>query len=233
MEILERKDERFPEFLKEIPDPPERLYCLGDKRCLSEPRAVAVVGTRTPTRAGGRFAQSCGRWLAKKGYVVVSGLALGCDTAAHEGCIKEGGRTVAVLPGGLRNIYPPQNEKLARRIVRTGGCLVSEYPPEARPRSRTFIERDRLQSGLSLGIIVVETDGEGGAMHTARFCLEQKRFLACAVPSKCYEKHPMVQGNLRLIAQKKAFPVRSFKDLEELLEKARPASGRDLFGWSR
>jgi peptide-methionine (S)-S-oxide reductase len=215
IEILERGGACFPESLKKIPDPPDRLYCLGNVDCLFETRSVAVVGTRKPTVAGKRIAENFGRQLAKRGWVVVSGLALGCDTAAHEGCLEGGGRTVAVLPGGIRNVYPSENQKLAERIVRSGGCLVSEYPPEARPEPYRFIERDRLQSGLSLGTVVVETDLEGGAMHTARFCLAQKRLLACVVPSKRFSSHPMAQGNWKLIREKRTLALKTPADFFE------------------
>lgn len=203
----------FPPALKYIPRPPKLLYVKGDADCLKGP-AIAVVGTRMPTPAGKRMAQAFGRRLAKKGIVVVSGLALGCDTAAHEGCLAAGGRTVAVLPSGFSNIYPRENKALAERILESGGCLVSEYPPEASPEKYTFIQRDRLQSGLSLGVVIVETDLKGGAMHTARFCLRQGRLLACVKPSQTRADDPIVGGNFALLRRKEALPLKSLTDLD-------------------
>jgi DNA processing protein len=212
MKILKWGDPDFPAALKFIPQPPKLLYVKGDVECLRGP-AVAVVGTRTPTRAGLRTAEAFGRYLAKKGIVVVSGLALGIDTAAHEGCLAAGGRTVAVLPSGISNVYPRENKALADRIAKAGGCLVSEYLPDASPEKYTFIRRDRLQSGLSLGVVIVETDLEGGAMHTARFCLRQGRLLACLKPSPTRADDPIVGGNLALLRRKEAVPLKSLTDL--------------------
>jgi DNA processing protein len=212
MRILKWGRPDFPTALKFIPRPPRLLYAKGGPDCLKGP-AIAVVGTRTPTPAGKRLAEAFGRYLAKKGIVVVSGLALGIDTAAHEGCLAAGGRTVAVLPSGIYNIYPRENKALADRIVKAGGCLVSEYPPDASPEKYTFIQRDRLQSGLSLGVVIVETDLAGGAMHTARFCRRQGRLLACLKPARSRASDPIVGGNIALLRRKEAVPLESPEDL--------------------
>ena len=151
--------------------------------------------------------------------MVVSGLALGCDAAAHEGCLEARGQTVAVLPGGIRRIYPPQHHGLADRILKASGCLLSEYPPDEPPQSCYFVERDRLQSGLSGALVVAETDIRGGAMHTARFCRQEKKPLACLDPGKKYALNPMLQGNLKLIRRHQAVPLKGMRDLEIFLSK--------------
>ncbi|MGH7197332.1 MAG: DNA-processing protein DprA [Candidatus Omnitrophota bacterium] len=213
LRILKWDHPEFPNSLRYIPNPPKLVYVAGDLDCLRGP-AIAVVGTRTPTRTGAKMAEAFGRRLAKRGIVVVSGLALGIDAAAHEGCLAAGGQTIAVLPSGVSNVYPRENQKLAARIVKSGGCLVSEYPPDASPEKYTFIQRDRLQSGLSLGVVVVETDLGGGAMHTARFCRRQGRLLACVKPRGKHADDPIVSGNLALLRRKEAAALIGLADLD-------------------
>lgn len=166
----------------DIEDPPVTLYVKGDARCLNDIFSIAVVGTRHPSEYGEDAAYKLGSLLAKKGITVIGGLAEGCDTAAHKGCLKSNGRTIAVLAHGLDRVYPAQNKKLAEDIF-LNGCLISEYPPGEPANKGNFIQRDRLQSALSAGIIVVETDIAGGTMHTVYYCLRQDRMLGCI-------KHP-------------------------------------------
>ncbi len=183
-------DQDYPSLLKRISDPPVLLFAKGDLSRLRNRVVVAVVGTRKPTPRGAKVAKNIGRKLAELEVAVVSGLALGCDTAGHEGCLDGNGYTVAVLAHGLDTIYPPQGVALAERIVAAGGCLISEYPVGTPIMKSRFVERDRLQSGMSHGVIVIETDVDGGSMHTARFCMEQRRTLGYLVP------YPSSTGNL-------------------------------------
>lgn len=178
MTVVALGDDGYPPALARIDDAPAVLFCRGDLAAASC-SAVAVVGAREPSDYGRRSARRMGTVLAEAGFVVVSGLALGCDGEAHEGCLDGGGRTVAVLAHGLDRIYPPAHAGLAERIVGGGGALVSEYPPGAAPQARTFVARNRIQSGLSAGVVVVETTRDGGTMHTARFAIAQGRPLAC------------------------------------------------------
>jgi len=187
-------DQDYPCLLKRISDPPVLLFGKGDLSRMRNRTAVAVVGTRKPTSRGAKAAKNIGHKLADLEVVVVSGLALGCDTAGHEGCLDGNGYTVAVLAHGLDTVYPPQNIALAERIVGAGGCLISEYPVGTPAMRNRFVERDRLQSGISHGIIVVETDVNGGSMHTARFCMEQKRTLGYLVPDSTTVTLPQTQG---------------------------------------
>lgn len=164
----------LPERLRVIPDPPRRLHVRGAAEALAAP-SVAIVGSRRATRAGRQFAEALAGDLAAAGLVVVSGLAYGIDAAAHLGALAGAGRTVAVLGSGLDRIYPRQHETLAAEIVDGGGALVSEYPADRSPRKHQFPERNRLISGLSLGVVIVEATTKSGSLITARMAAEQGR----------------------------------------------------------
>ena len=172
--------EALPERLRVIPDPPRRLYVQGAVDVLGVP-AVAIVGSRRATRAGRQFAERLAEDLATAGLAVVSGLAYGIDAAAHLGALRAGvattpaGRTVAVLGNGLGHVYPRQHAGLAAEIVESGGALVSEYPADRGPRKHQFPERNRLISGLSLGVVIVEATTKSGSLITARMAAEQGR----------------------------------------------------------
>ena len=161
----------YPAGLARLPDPPAVLFVHG--ATTSAPAArVAVVGTREPSPWGDRTARECAAAAVSAGAAVVSGLAWGIDTAAHEAAVAAGGVTWAVLPGSLDVIFPSSNTALAERIVESGGALISEYLPGSRPHPTFFIERDRLQAALSHAVVVVETGTTGGTMHTVRFARE-------------------------------------------------------------
>lgn len=195
--IVNKFEQGFPDRLQQIADPPVLLYCQGDLAGLSCFPSVAVIGARAASEQAVQTAYQLGAGLAHIGAVVVSGLALGCDTAAHRGCLDHGGYTSAVLPAGLDAIYPPQNSGLAAEIA-ASGCLLSEYPPGVQPARYRFVERDRLQSGLSDVVIVVETEANGGAMYTARFAKRQGRRLLVCSPDLFGDK--TASGNRTLLA---------------------------------
>lgn len=167
-------DENYPRLLKEIYDPPTVLYYKGEILPEDE-RAVAVVGTRRVTGYGKLVTQRFACDLVSFGITVVSGLARGVDSEAHRAVIKSGGRTIAVLGGGLQNIYPPENTYLAKQITEGFGAVVSEIPLD-RPYSRgVFPARNRIVSGLSLGVLVTEAAERSGTLITVRTALEQGR----------------------------------------------------------
>lgn len=171
--VLTSLDEDFPELLKKIYDPPLALYVKGG---LSSGRApVGMVGTRKPTDYGARSAARLSRELVKAGLTVVSGLARGIDTVAHDAAVKSGGRTWAVMGTGLNMVYPAENKKLAERILGGGGALVSEFPMAAGPLSAHFPRRNRIISGLSYATVVIEGDFKSGSLITAKAALEQGR----------------------------------------------------------
>jgi DNA processing protein len=173
-------DAAYPKMLKEIHDPPIALYRRGNYDC-SQP-CVAIVGSRRTTLYGQSTAKKLGGELARLGFCIVSGLARGIDTAAHDAAIEVGGKTVAVLGTGIDLIYPPENLDLYRRIE-AAGAVLSEFPFGRRADRQSFAMRNRIVAGMSQAIVVVETDVDGGAMITARFAGEQGR-LIFAVPGR-------------------------------------------------
>jgi len=174
IKILCLEDEEYPKLLKQIHDPPPIIYLKGN---LSEniKHSIAIVGTRVATHYGLETAKRFAGELSSLGVTVVSGLALGIDSAAHEGSLEAGGNTIAVLGSGVDKIYPPSNSGLAAKILDAGGALISEFPIGFPPDSWTFPQRNRIISGLSLGVIVVEGNYDSGAMITAKVALEQGR----------------------------------------------------------
>lgn len=214
IKIVTYLDEEYPKRLKKMSDPPTVLYYKGNINCLNEMNAVAIIGTREPTEYGVKIARNLGSSFGKRNYVVVSGLALGCDMYGHLGCLDENGKTVAVMPCGLDTVYPAKNKPLAKEILEKGGCLISEYPIKTRVFKNFFVERDRLQSGLSDGVLVVETGEKGGTLHTVGYALEYKRILACYNHPAKYLNEPKTFGNQKLIREGKALSVSNDEELE-------------------
>jgi len=204
IKIISGKSPGYPKYLAKIPDPPALLHVKGNIDSLSQKNMIAVVGTRKPTQHGAESARKLGRVFAKEGFVVVSGLASGIDTQAHKGALDVNGTTIAVLAHGLHTVYPLENKKLADEIIEKNGAIVSEYPWGTNSFRSYFVERDRIQSGLSLGIFVVETDIKGGTMHTVRFCKEQNRTLIVFKPAQEFTDHQKTEGNAKLISDKSA-----------------------------
>lgn len=175
VDILLPNDERFPRLLREIPDPPSVLFLRG-QLVQRDALSVAIVGTRTASQYGKVQAERFARVLARSGLTIVSGLARGIDAAAHHGALDadETGRTIAVLSSGVVEIFPPQHTELADRIA-TRGVLISEMPPDSKPKKGMFPRRNRLISGLSLATIVIEASERSGSLITARTAGEQGR----------------------------------------------------------
>lgn len=219
IKIVTYLDKEYPQRLNNITDPPTVLYYKGDISCFNRMNAIAIIGTREPTECGIKIARNLGSSFGKRNYIVVSGLALGCDSLGHEGCLDEGGKTFAVMPCGLDEIYPSKNKLLAKRILEKGGGLISEYPINTKAYRSSFVERDRLQSGLCDGVVVVETGEKGGTVHTVEYALEYKRVLACYSHPKKYLKEPKTLGNQKLIKEGKAFPINNDESLGEFRKK--------------
>jgi len=171
--LITWRDKAYPARLKEIHDRPALLFIKGVIKTEDE-WCVSVVGTRQPTIYGRQVAEEIASGLAASRITVVSGLAKGIDTISHEAALSAGGRTLAVVGGGLDSVYPTENTELARRIVEHG-ALISEYPPGTRPRPENFPRRNRILSGLCLGVLVVEAAETSGALITAQLALEQNR----------------------------------------------------------
>ncbi len=192
-------NERFPLRLTALADVPLVLYVVGNCDSLLLPRSIAVVGTRSPTDFGAERAEWAGETLAREQMCVVSGLALGCDAHAHAGALKGDGITIAVLAHGLDTISPARNRALAREIVERSGALVSEYPPGTRAFRGNFVQRNRLQIGLAAGLLVIETDVDGGTMHTVGFAREQAKPIACLDHPEDMRSSEQVRGNRALL----------------------------------
>jgi len=175
VEPLTTEDPGYPRRLREIDLAPPVLFVTGDPGVLEAPRAVAVVGTRRPTAEGRQTAARIGGVLAAVGATVVSGLAVGIDGSAHAGALLANGITVAVLGSGHAHLYPAAHETLAREIVRTGGAVIAELPPDVRPRPAGFPRRNRIIAGLADATVVVEAGERSGALITAGWAMEQGR----------------------------------------------------------
>lgn len=173
--VLTREDKRFPPQLLNIPDPPICLYVKGDASSFSWEKGlfIGVVGTRKPTSYGIQAAKKLSQELVFAGSVVVSGMAVGIDTVAHQSALESGGRTIAVLGCGVDIIYPPQNKNLYQEIIKSRGLIISEFPPGMTTLKGLFVARNRLISGISAGVLVVEGAKDSGALITARCAAEQ------------------------------------------------------------
>jgi DNA processing protein len=169
--IVSYSSTTYPSSLKNIYDSPILLYIVG-QLTEQDKKSLAIVGTRTPSPYGTRCAGDFSKDLAAEGFTVVSGLARGIDTTAHKSAIEAGGRTIAVLGSGFKNIYPSENKKLVKDII-SQGCVVTEYSPNTKPDAINFPARNRIISGLALGTLVVEAAEKGGALHTAAFAIDQ------------------------------------------------------------
>ncbi len=191
---LSPHDPGFPSQFAALQDPPDSLYVRGDPACLSRP-SIAIVGSRRPTAAGRETAGLFAREFVRHGLVVVSGLATGIDAAAHQGALAEGGLTIAVCANGLDRTYPPRHAGLAEAIS-AAGALVSEFPPGTPPLQHHFPRRNRLISGLALGVVVIEARQRSGSLITARLAAEQGREVF-AVPGSIH--NPLARGCHRLI----------------------------------
>lgn len=176
IEEISIESKEYPEQLREIYDAPLNLYVLGNKEILKQ-SGIAIVGGRNATEYGKKVALQFSKDLSRNGINIISGLALGIDTCAHLGTLNSDsvGKTIAVLGGGLDEIYPKQNMELAKQIIKNGGCIISEYPLGAKPEKLHFPQRNRIISGLSKGVLIVEASEKSGSLITADFALEQGR----------------------------------------------------------
>jgi DNA processing protein len=185
--VIAFEDEEYPERLREIYDPPAVLWLRGSVELLSR-AGIAVVGTRQPSPYGAGMAELLSRDLANRRLTIFSGMARGVDTAAHKGAIDAGGKTVAVWGTGIDVVYPKENKKLAESIVASGGTIVSEYPLGTFPAPQNFPVRNRILSGMSVGVLVIEAGEYSGTRITARLAMEQNRDVF-AVPGNVTNKN--------------------------------------------
>jgi DNA processing protein len=215
----------YPTQLTRLSEPPALLFSIGKFQLDCGPR-IAVIGTRKPTDWGLRTAQDCAARIIEAGGVVVSGLALGIDTAAQSASVQHNGPTWAILAHGLHTISPSSNRDLAKRIVEQGGALVSEYPPGERAQRHYFVERDRIQAGLSDAVLVIETGIDGGSMHTVRFAQQAHISVWATFPDSKIRDAEVDQnalpesqkGTWELLRAKTATRVKTVKALSQMIQ---------------
>jgi len=176
--VISYWDAEYPDLLRSLKDAPPLLYLRGNISLLNHRRNVAIIGSRRCTKFGYQIAFDTAELFAARGWNIVSGLALGIDTAGHEGALEAGGKTTAVLLD-VANIYPAQNRILAEKILQNGGLLIAENAPGVAFMKWLLLTRDRLQSGMSLAVVAVESDLEGGTMNTVGHAIRQNRLVYC------------------------------------------------------
>lgn len=178
MKEIKRENLNYPKRLLQIQNPPEKLYVEGNERLLNQD-AIAIVGTRNYTKYGEKCASKFARELSKKGICIVSGLARGIDSIAHINSMDEEGKTIAVLGSGFDHIYPKENQYLYQKIIENGGCIVTEYPPETPIDKAKFPKRNRIISGLAMGVLVIEARYRSGTSITAKHAISQHKEVFC------------------------------------------------------
>ena len=177
IKIITILDNDFPIKLKIIPNNPVIIFYKGNKLCILDNKSLAIIGTRYPTLESEKITRKLAQLFSDKGYIIISGLAHGIDYNAHISTINNKNKTLAVLPSGISSIYPSEYRYLCDEILYNNGCIISEYFPFEKPYKNNFIERNRLQSALSLGLIVVECSIKSGTMHTVNFAKEQNKLI--------------------------------------------------------
>jgi len=213
IQIISFQDKEYPRSLSEIGDAPVVLYVKGSLDTWNE-LALAFVGSRRASMYGTQVAQDLAGRLSEMGFSIISGLARGIDTAAHRGCLRSGSKTYAVMGCGLNHIYPAENAKLLAEIA-TNGAVLSEFTMNTPPQAQNFPQRNRIISGLSLGVVVVEAGRHSGALITSRFALEQGREVF-AVPGHIHD--PNTCGTHRLIQQ----GAKLITCVEDILDEIQP-----------
>ena len=214
MEIIELENRYYPNQLKEIKKAPKRLYIEGNKKLLKS-NIISIVGSRICSEEGEKITGKFVKELVKKNIVIASGLAIGIDTIAHKATLKNGGKTIAVLPSGLNKIFPPENFKLYQEILQKDGLIISEYHPNEEANSKKFLERNRIVSGISLGILIVEAKYRSGTSVTARLAKEQGKEVF-AIPHNLENKNGI--GTNNLIKKGIAKLVTSSEDILKTIE---------------
>jgi len=209
-------DERYPYQLKEIHDPPVLLFCIGNMKLLETEfgSMLGVVGTRKPTPYGVKMTESITKELASAGVTIVSGLARGIDAIAHNSCVESYGKTIAVLGCGCDVVYPKRNRYIYEGILSNGGLIMSEFLPGTQPLRHHFPKRNRIISGLSAGVLVMEAGENSGSLITAKYALDQGRFIM-TLPGNV--SNPMAKGSFKLLKEG-AVPIGAAQDVLDELE---------------
>jgi DNA processing protein len=216
--IIGIDDPTYPPFLRIIPAAPPLLFLRGNIDLINKLPGVAAAGTRKATTNGTEIARRMAGYLSDKGLVVVSGLALGIDAAAHNGTLQNSGHTIAVLAHGLHRATPKSNANLANQILELDGAWISEHPLGVEPKRHYFVPRNRIQIGLSAGSVIIESDLKSGSMTLAQYCLGQNRPLFAVVPNDSGNSLGLFcRGTTMLVRDEAANPIRSKEDYPNLL----------------
>ncbi|MGX8140937.1 DNA-processing protein DprA [Serratia marcescens] len=218
IDIIPFGDDRYPICLAITPNPPAMLYVRGNINILSEMPGVAIVGSRQVSRAGEEITKRVTSRVCEKGLVIVSGLAIGTDTNAHQASLDSHAKTIAVLAHGLESAKPKQNTRLAKDILDNGGAWVSEYPVGRPAFKESFVQRNRIQVGLSATSILIEAAKDSGTMTQADFAIKAQRPIFAVIPHK--ENNPLhlnCEGNIQLVNNKLANPLRTSEDYDKLI----------------
>lgn len=219
IEIISIFNEKYPIKLECIDDKPIMLYIQGNRQMLDEYKNIAVIGSRKPSRKGFEIGSFLSEKLAKDGYNVISGLALGCDTAGHRGCLNGNGNTAAIIPSGHEYIYPRVNKGLYFQILYNDGAIVSEQPPLTKPMKYDFIDRDRLQAAFSEGILVIESELNSGTVYTVNYGIKYGKLIGCSGHENI-EISKNIKLNQKLIKDKVAYKINNFTNLIEFAEES-------------
>ncbi len=220
IEVIELRDESYPPLLAATPDPPLALFLQGERTALCRPLMLAIVGSRRSSAPGRELARTLALDLGRAGVAIVSGLAAGIDGCAHRGALEGGAVTIAVMGGGHSDVYPSIHAPLARELVAASGAVVSEYPPSTVPFKSHFPERNRIISGLSAAVVVVEATVRSGSLITARMALEQGRDVL-AVPGPV---HAGTHGGCHRLIKQGAALVENAVDVLEAFGLEAPAA---------
>lgn len=178
MEVINYESNSYPALLRYTKNPPQKLYVEGNKNILNN-MSISIIGSRCCSEGGYKLAKKYARDLTNQNLNIVSGMAVGIDSAAHRGALEAGGKTVAVLGSGFNNIFPKENISLYNEIIESGGVVITEYEPDVKPESSFFLARNRIVSGLSIGILVVEAMYRSGTSVTACLAKQQSRKVFC------------------------------------------------------
>lgn len=197
LDILTIEDKRYPTQLKEIKDPPQQLYIEGNIELLKT-NILSIIGSRLCSENGMKLTQKFSKELVYQGMTIASGMAVGIDTIAHQTVLEENGKTIAILGSGFNHIFPEENKTLYEKIIKNKGLVITEYPPEVKAKSNHFLARNRIVSGLSLGILVIEAKHRSGTSVTAKLAKQQGKKVF-ALPHEVDDKHGI--GTNRLIRE--------------------------------
>lgn len=226
-------DEIYPEKLRKIKNPPLKLYAMGNVALLEKP-SLAIVGTRHITEYGRKNCRDFAQEITQKDIPIVSGMAIGTDTVAHETALEFGGETIAVLAGGFEHIFPKENLKLFEQIIDRNGLVVTEYFPNSKVKSERFLERNRIVSGLSEGILVIEAAYRSGTSVTAKYAYSQGK-VVMALPGRLDNSYgvgvnKLIQEGAKLVTNIEDV-LQNFPQFMNKMGKTIPAKQQNIFEW--